>query len=99
MKDCSMSGLSATTIDLARDGNAKALETLIRATQDRVYKLALRMLADTNAAQDATQEILIRIVTKLSTFEGDSKFETWTYRSATNSLGTARKVFSRDPGH
>lgn len=93
-----MSSLPQTTIDLAKDGNADALEALILATQDHVYKLALRMLADTSAAQDATQEILIRIITKLSTFQGDSKFETWTYRIATNYLLTARKVIARDPG-
>lgn len=92
-----MSGLSTPTIELAKDGDPRALETLVRATQDYVYKLALRMLADPEAAEDATQEILIRIITKLSTFQGDSKFETWTYRIATNYLLTARKVIARDP--
>jgi RNA polymerase sigma factor (sigma-70 family) len=98
MKDSSMSGLHQATIDLAKDGNTDALEALVVATQDQIYKLALRMLADTAAAEDATQEILIRIITKLSTFQGDSKFETWTYRIATNYLLTARKVIARDPG-
>ena len=85
------------TIKLAQDGDAKALEALVRGIQDRVHRLALRMLADPHAAQDATQEILIRIVTKLSTYKGDSRFETWTYRVATNYLLTARKVIANDP--
>jgi len=34
-------------------------------------------------AEDATQEILIRVVTSLSTFRGDSGFGTWVYRIAT----------------
>jgi RNA polymerase sigma factor (sigma-70 family) len=93
-----MSSLPIRTINLAKDGNPRALETLVRAIQDNVYRLALRMLADTYLAQDATQEILIRIITKLSTFQGDSKFETWTYRIATNYLLTARKIIARDPG-
>ena len=84
-------------IALAKEGDAKALETLIRGVQGRVHKLALRMLADPTAAQDATQEILIRIVTKLSTFREDSRFETWTYRVATNYLLTARKIIANDP--
>lgn len=93
-----MTRVSKIDIELAQDGDAKALESLVRGVQDRVHRLALRMLADPNAAQDATQEILIRIVTKLSTFRGDSSFETWTYRVATNYLLTARKIIAKDPG-
>lgn len=93
-----MTRISKTDIEMAQDGDAKALEDLVRGVQDRVHKLALRMLADPNVAQDATQEILIRIVTKLSTFRGDSSFETWTYRVATNYLLTARKIIANDPG-
>lgn len=93
-----MSDISKITIELAKDGDAKALEILVRGLQDRVYHLARRMVYDPNIAQDATQEILIRIITKLSTFQGDSKFETWAYRVATNYLLTAKKVIAADPG-
>lgn len=93
-----MTRVSKADIELAQDGDAKALETLVLGIQDRIHKLALRMLADPIAAQDATQEILIRIVTKLSTYRGDSSFETWTYRVATNYLLTARKIIANDPG-
>lgn len=93
-----MDHMSTQDIKKAQDGDARALEALVRSAQPRVYKLALRMLADPEAAQDATQEILIRIVTKLSTYRGDSRFETWTYRVATNYLLTARKIIAKDPG-
>lgn len=93
-----MSSISAQTIERAQDGNAEALEAVIRGVQNNVHRLAVRMLADPQAAQDATQEILIRVVTKLSTFQGNSTFETWVYRVATNYLLTARKVISADPG-
>ncbi len=93
-----MSKISKITVELAKDGDAHALETLIRSIQNNVHRLAIRMLVDTNAAQDATQEILIRIITKLSTFHGDSTFETWTYRVATNYLLTAKKIIATDPG-
>ncbi|NRB17860.1 MAG: RNA polymerase sigma factor [Rhodobacteraceae bacterium] len=82
----------------AQQGEAEALEQLVRQVQDRIHRLAIRMLVDPGLAQDATQEILIRVVTKLSTFNGDSKFETWVYRVATNYLLTAKKVLARDPG-
>jgi RNA polymerase sigma factor (sigma-70 family) len=93
-----MPNITKATIELAKDGDAKALEAIVRGLQDRIYRLAVRMLADPTAAQDATQEILIRIITKLSTFKGDSKFETWSYRVATNYLLTAKKVIGNDPG-
>ncbi len=93
-----MSKIPRNIIELAQDGDAKALETLVRGIQDRVHRLAMRMLADPQAAQDATQEILIRVVTKLSTFKGESTFETWTYRVGTNYLLTAKKIIAADPG-
>lgn len=82
----------------AQDGDADALRDIVLSIQDQVHRLALRMLADPEAAQDATQEILIRVITKLSTFKSDSRFETWVYRVATNYLLTARKILARDPG-
>lgn len=66
--------------------------------QDAVYRLSVRMLADPDGAQDAAQEILIRVITKLSTFNGESRFETWVYKVALNYLLTARKIIARDPG-
>ena len=75
----------------AREGDREALESLVSAIQDRVYGLALRMLWHPEDARDATQEILIRIVTRLSTFRGASKFSTWAYRVAANYLLTVRK--------
>jgi RNA polymerase sigma factor (sigma-70 family) len=35
-------------------------------------------------AEEITQEVLIKVITKLSTFKGDSKFRTWLYRIAAN---------------
>lgn len=93
-----MSDVATKTIKAAQSGDAQALENLVRAVQDQVHRLALRMLADPVAAQDAAQEILIRIVTKLSTFKGEARFETWVHRVATNALLTTRKVIAADPG-
>ena len=93
-----MDPIQTADIAAAKQGDAKALEALVRAVQGNVYRLAFRMLANPAAAQDATQEILIRIVTKLSTFREDSRFETWVYRVATNYLLTARKITANDPG-
>jgi RNA polymerase sigma factor (sigma-70 family) len=75
----------------ARDGHREALERLVLAIQDRIHGLAVRVLWNVEDARDATQEILLRIVTRLGTFRGDSSFATWAYRVAANHLLTVRK--------
>jgi len=75
----------------ARAGDRDALEFVVRAVQKDVYNLALRFLWHPQDAEDATQEILIRIVTGLSGFRGESEFLTWVYRVACNRLLTLRK--------
>jgi RNA polymerase sigma factor (sigma-70 family) len=75
----------------AKEGDKKALEGLILKIQDKVYGLALRMLYNPSDAEDASQEILLKIITHLSTFRGESAFTTWMYRVAVNHLLTIRK--------
>ena len=75
----------------AAGGNREALESLIEGIQDKVYGLALRMLWHPEDARDATQEILLRVVTHLSSYRHESSFLTWVYRLATNALLNFRK--------
>lgn len=72
-------------------GDAAALERILQRTQEPVYNLALRFLWNPPEAEDATQEILIRIVTNLATFRGESRYSTWAYRIAVNHLLRAKK--------
>ncbi len=75
----------------AIDGDRDALETLVRALQSDIYGLALRMLCNREDAEDATQEILIRIVTHLSQFDFRSKLKTWGFRVAVNYILDVKK--------
>jgi RNA polymerase sigma factor (sigma-70 family) len=75
----------------AQRGDAAALNDLIAAIQPKMYGLALRMLWHPEDAKDATQEILLRVVTHLATFRGNSTFLTWAYRVGANHLLTWRK--------
>ena len=52
----------------AISGDKKALETLLCGVQDMVFNLSLRMLGMVHDAEDATQEILIKVMTHLSSF-------------------------------
>jgi len=78
----------------AQAGSRDALERLITRHQAWIYNIALRMLYYPNDAEDVTQEILIKLMTKLSTFEGRSSFRTWLYRIAVNHvLNIKRRSF------
>jgi RNA polymerase sigma factor (sigma-70 family) len=78
-------------VERAKAGDREALERVVAAVQGRVYNLAIRMLWRPADAEDATQEILLRIVTHLGSFRGESRFTTWAYRVAANHLLTTRK--------
>lgn len=75
----------------ASAGDRVALESVILAVQKDIYRLAIRFLWHPQDAEDATQEILIRVITGLGSFRGDSGFRTWVYRVASNALLTLRK--------
>jgi RNA polymerase sigma factor (sigma-70 family) len=75
----------------AQAGDRSALESVLRAAQKDVYNLALRFLWHPQDAEDATQEILVRVLTGLGGFRGESRFRTWVYRIACNALLTLRK--------
>lgn len=79
-------------------GDKAALEELLGSVQDLVFNLALRMLGTVPDAEDATQEILVKVMTRLATFKGQSAFTTWVFRVAANHLQSYRKhLFAQHP--
>ncbi len=85
-------------IQKATAGDKKALETVLVSVQDLAFNLALRMLGTFPDAEDATQDILLKIITHLSSFKGESSFSTWVFRIASNHLKDYQKhMFARFP--
>ena len=85
-------------VEQATAGDKKALETLITGVQDIVFNLSLRMLGTFADAQDATQDILLKMITHLSSFRGESSFTTWVFSIAANHLKNYKKhMFARYP--
>lgn len=85
-------------IEKATAGDKKSLETIILSIQDLVFNLSLRMLGTFSDAEDAAQDILLKIVTHLSSFKGESAFSTWVFRIATNHLKNYQKhMFAKFP--
>lgn len=74
----------AALVEEAKNGDRAALEKLILRHQAWIYNIAIRMVFFPHDAEEVTQEVLVKVITKLSTFKGDSKFRTWLYRIATN---------------
>jgi len=72
-------------------GDRDAVAALVRQLEPPVHALALRMLWRPADAEDATQEILIRVVTRLSQFDFQSRLTTWVYRVAANYLLDVKK--------
>ena len=87
--------MTATALEvLARQaigGDRDALDGLVTSIQPDVYGLALRMLWNREDAEDATQEILVRIVTRLAQFDFRSQLKTWVYRVAVNYILDVKK--------
>jgi RNA polymerase sigma factor (sigma-70 family) len=75
----------------AVDGDKAALTEVVHQLQDPIYRLALRMVWRPADAEDATQEILIRVVTRLATWRADAKLLTWAYRIGVNYLLNLRR--------
>ncbi len=73
-------------------GNRKSLAALIDSIQEYIFNISLRFLWDKLDAEDATQEILVKVITNLSKFQHKSKFKTWVYRIATNYLINLKKT-------
>lgn len=86
-----MKKVSSEIIQRCLEGDKDALETLILSIQGRIYNLAVRFLWEPMDAEDATQEILIKVITNLSSFKGESTFETWVHRIAVNHLLNLKK--------
>lgn len=71
-------------VALARSGSGQAFERLVLRHQQRVYRVALRMLGDPGAAEDASQESFLQAWRGLAGFRFQSSFGTWIYRIVTN---------------
>lgn len=71
-------------IHAAQQGDREAMVELLREIETPVYRTAYYMLGDEQEAMDAAQEALIRIYTKINTYEEKALFRTWVQRIVTN---------------
>ena len=75
---------AARLVALAKAGDLRAFEELVRRYRRRIFALALHLTGSRSDADDIAQEVFLRAYKQLHTFEGRSEFFTWVYRIAVN---------------
>ncbi|MGH3075671.1 MAG: RNA polymerase sigma factor [Gaiellales bacterium] len=68
----------------AKDGDDRALETLVERHAQGVRRLAGYLLSDQQDAEDAAQEALAKLCTRIGQFRGEARFQTWLYSLVSN---------------
>src|SRR5215471_20946149 len=77
--------MDSRTIAACQRGDREALRVLFEEYKDRVYSIAIYSLAgDEMAAADVTQQVFLKLMTRINQFRGDSEFATWLYRLVVN---------------
>ncbi len=78
---------SSEDLELIRrylEGDVSAFDELMRAHEDRVFAICLRMMRDRDAALDATQDVFLTVFRKADRYKEQAAFSTWLYRVAVN---------------
>jgi RNA polymerase sigma-70 factor, ECF subfamily len=78
----------------ASKGDVEAFAKLVRDYSSLVYRVALRLLGNDDA-QDASQEVWVRVWRNIRGFRGESAFSTWLYRITVNTCLSIRQKQSR----
>ena len=78
----------------ASRGDVGAFAKLVRDHSSLVYRVALRILGADNA-QDASQEVWVRVWRNIKNFRGESAFTTWLYRITVNTCLSIRQKEAR----
>ena len=95
-----ISGQRERDIEAARavaDGDSDAFESLVRAHADAVYGHCLRFFGERTAAEDATQEVFLKVLRQAGSYDGRAAFSTWLYRLTRNTCLDAARAAGRRP--
>ncbi|WP_350287637.1 sigma-70 family RNA polymerase sigma factor [uncultured Croceitalea sp.] len=71
-------------IDAILNGNAQEFSKLVEEYKNIVFTVGLRMLKNTEEAEEVAQDTFVKVYKSLNNFKRDSKLSTWIYRIAYN---------------
>lgn len=80
-----------TLVSMVLKGRSSAFEDLLKKYHDRVYRLAFRLLGNTQDAEDVIQDVFTQVYLSLKSFKGNSSFYTWLFRITYNVSITHRR--------
>jgi RNA polymerase sigma-70 factor (ECF subfamily) len=77
--------LNQPNVQLILNGDSQEFATLVDNYKNLVFTVALRMLKNSEEAEEVAQDTFIKVFKSIKSFKGDSKFSTWIYRITYNS--------------
>lgn len=81
-------------VELLLNGKINAFDEIVKRYGKWIYNLSMRMSGNYHDAEDNTQEIFVKILTKLSSFKKKSSFKTWLYRLTVNHLLDVKRSYN-----
>ena len=82
-------------LSACRAGDREAFGRLFDMCRDRVYAIALGIAGDRAMAADASQEVFMKLLTRLPQYDGRASFATWLYRIVVNAAIDQRRATRR----
>jgi RNA polymerase sigma-70 factor (ECF subfamily) len=79
----------------AAAGDQQALDSLLVEIQPRIRRICGRMLLYPEDAEEAAQDALLLVSTRIHTFAGRSRFTTWLHAVASNSARSTYRTLKR----
>jgi len=87
----------AGAIRAAQRGEPKGFDALVSAYASRVFGFAYRLMGSREDAEDVMQEVFLRVVRTIRTYEHDGRFDAWIFRIAANLVRDRARRVRRSP--
>ena len=86
-----MTGMDEALAAKASKGDGPALQQLLERHHETAFRFSYRLLGSRADAQDVAQDICIRLVERIASFRGGSRFSTWLYQVILNACRDHRR--------
>jgi RNA polymerase sigma-70 factor, ECF subfamily len=84
-------------LDRLQAGDERAVGELVDTYGQRIYQLAFRYLRNREDAEEVTQDVLFKVIRKVSAFRGDSALSSWIYRITFNTAMSRLRTAKHQP--